>query len=37
MSAAERRDFNPEKKAECLSAASFRPSRIIIPERGNPP
>ncbi|OEU75286.1 MAG: hypothetical protein BA869_03435 [Desulfuromonadales bacterium C00003107] len=37
VSAAERRDFHPEQKDGCLSAASFRPSRIIIPERGNPP
>jgi hypothetical protein len=37
VSAAERRDFHPEKKDGCLSVASFRPSRIIIPERGNPP
>ena len=32
MMTAERRDFHPEKKDGCLSEASFRPSRIKIPE-----
>ena len=36
VSAAERRDFNPEQKDGCLSAASFRPSRIKTPAEREP-